>query len=109
MTLIFYLQGGDADTNGAVAGALLGCKLGASKIPETWISGLKHKKWLDKKINRSVKIRYFEVPDVRSSIVERIIYIYICLQIRNAWVFIDFYLFSEVYDKPKGILMFTSM
>ncbi|KAJ7375938.1 hypothetical protein OS493_037901 [Desmophyllum pertusum] len=40
-------EAGDADTNGAVAGALLGCKLGASKLPESWLSGLKHKKWLD--------------------------------------------------------------
>ena len=27
------LAGGDADTNGAVAGALLGCRLGFSQLP----------------------------------------------------------------------------
>lgn len=40
-------EGGDADTNGAVAGALLGCKLGASALPDTWLYGLKYKDWLD--------------------------------------------------------------
>lgn len=45
-------EGGDADTNGAVAGALLGCKLGASALPQSWLSGLKHKDWLDKYINQ---------------------------------------------------------
>ncbi|KAM7442122.1 hypothetical protein ABFA07_008861 [Porites harrisoni] len=40
-------EGGDADTNGAVAGALLGCKLGASALPATWLNGLKYKDWLD--------------------------------------------------------------
>ena len=44
---LFLLQAGDADTNGAVAGALLGCKLGASKLPDSWLNGLKHKDWLD--------------------------------------------------------------
>ncbi|XP_078343352.1 ADP-ribosyl-[dinitrogen reductase] glycohydrolase-like [Oculina patagonica] len=39
-------EAGDADTNGAVAGALLGCKLGASKLPDSWRDKLKHKDWL---------------------------------------------------------------
>lgn len=47
---IFVFQGGDADTNCAVAGALLGCKLGVSKIPDSWLKGLCHKEWLDKQI-----------------------------------------------------------
>lgn len=45
-------EGGDADTNGAVAGALLGCKLGASALPPSWLHGLKHKDWLDQHIDR---------------------------------------------------------
>ncbi|PFX16366.1 uncharacterized protein LOC111342294 [Stylophora pistillata] len=45
-------EAGDADTNGAVAGALLGCKLGASKLPESWLNELLHKKWLDEKIEK---------------------------------------------------------
>ncbi|UCC83915.1 MAG: ADP-ribosylglycohydrolase family protein [Gemmatimonadota bacterium] len=32
--------GGDTDTNGAVAGAVLGAKFGASAIPQRWIEGL---------------------------------------------------------------------
>ena len=48
----FLLQAGDADTNGAVAGALLGCKLGASKLPDSWLDGLRHKDWLDGHINK---------------------------------------------------------
>lgn len=43
--LIF--QGGDADANAAVAGALLGCKLGLSAIPASWIESLHHRRWLD--------------------------------------------------------------
>ncbi|KAL3868594.1 hypothetical protein ACJMK2_041395 [Sinanodonta woodiana] len=51
------MHAGDADTNGAVAGALLGCKLGHfEKIPNTWLSNLKHKVWLDDKIEK-----YFEI------------------------------------------------
>jgi len=32
--------GGDTDTNGAVAGALLGARFGASQIPPRWLAGL---------------------------------------------------------------------
>lgn len=45
-------QGGDADTNACVAGAMLACKLGLDKIPPTWKNGLKHKEWLDAHIQR---------------------------------------------------------
>jgi ADP-ribosylglycohydrolase len=41
-----FQQGGDADTNGAVAGALLGCLLGYTKIPKSWIDNLIHKDYL---------------------------------------------------------------
>ncbi|XP_046563707.1 uncharacterized protein YegU-like [Haliotis rubra] len=50
------MEGGDADTNGAVAGALLGCKLGMSALPVSWVSKLKHKDWLDEKIETFLKI-----------------------------------------------------
>lgn len=33
-------KGGDADTNGAVAGALLGAKYGLGGIPDRWVDGL---------------------------------------------------------------------
>ena len=32
-------EGGDADTNGAVAGALLGCKLGKAGLPKIMVGG----------------------------------------------------------------------
>ena len=48
----FLFQGGDADANAAVAGALLGCKLGFPAIPQSWIEGLKYKGWLDDLVNR---------------------------------------------------------
>ncbi|XP_061193948.1 ADP-ribosyl-[dinitrogen reductase] glycohydrolase-like isoform X1 [Saccostrea echinata] len=46
------MQGGDADTNASVAGALLGCKLGLEAIPQSWKENLVHKEWLDQKIDR---------------------------------------------------------
>ena len=33
--------GGDADTNGAVAGALLGARFGAGGIPSEWLRGMR--------------------------------------------------------------------
>ena len=50
-------KAGDADTNGATAGALLGCKLGVGKIPDTWLNGLVNKPWLDKHIERYKHIK----------------------------------------------------
>ncbi|XP_077977964.1 ADP-ribosylarginine hydrolase Tri1-like [Glandiceps talaboti] len=43
-------EGGDADTNGAVAGALLGCNVGYDKLPTSWRDELRHKGWLDKMV-----------------------------------------------------------
>lgn len=44
---------GDADTNGAVAGALLGCKLQkTSHLPASWYNNLKHRQWLNEQIAR---------------------------------------------------------
>ncbi|KAL3868571.1 hypothetical protein ACJMK2_041372 [Sinanodonta woodiana] len=50
------LNGGDADTNGAVAGALLGCKLGTKDdIHQPWLLGLRNKSWLDVQIDQYVR------------------------------------------------------
>ena len=38
--LKIVLSGGDADTNAAVAGAILGAKFGINQIPEEWKDGL---------------------------------------------------------------------
>ncbi|XP_037047819.1 uncharacterized protein LOC119082395 [Bradysia coprophila] len=40
------LEAGDADTNAAVAGALLGCRLGFKGLPSQWLNGLRHRKFL---------------------------------------------------------------
>jgi ADP-ribosylglycohydrolase len=48
-------EGGDADTNAAVAGSVLGCYLGYANLPKDWLSCLIHKKWLDEKIYIFVK------------------------------------------------------
>ncbi|XP_071960644.1 ADP-ribosyl-[dinitrogen reductase] glycohydrolase-like [Antedon mediterranea] len=50
------MEAGDADTNGAVAGALLGCKLGASGLPASWQDELKHREWLDTQILNFIKV-----------------------------------------------------
>lgn len=50
--LLLPCQGGDADSNACVAGAMLGCKLGLEKIPDSWKTGLKYRDWLDEKIDR---------------------------------------------------------
>jgi ADP-ribosylglycohydrolase len=49
------MEGGDSDTNGAAAGALLGAWLGYSTLPSHWSDGLAHKNWLINKIGRLTK------------------------------------------------------
>lgn len=45
------LEGGDADTNAAVAGAILGAAQGMEGLPQDWLSKLPNKDWLNIKIN----------------------------------------------------------
>ncbi|CRG89128.1 hypothetical protein PISL3812_06164 [Talaromyces islandicus] len=40
------MQGGDADTNACIAGAVLGAWIGNSGLPPTWRDGLDHNRWL---------------------------------------------------------------
>eukprot|EP00927_Polykrikos_kofoidii_P068772 TRINITY_DN64100_c0_g1_i1.p1 TRINITY_DN64100_c0_g1~~TRINITY_DN64100_c0_g1_i1.p1 ORF type:complete len:473 (-),score=78.46 TRINITY_DN64100_c0_g1_i1:67-1485(-) len=42
------MAGGDADTNAAVAGALLGCVVGAQQLPAGWLQALPHRAWLER-------------------------------------------------------------
>ena len=48
--------GGDADTNAAVACAVLGAKYGYSSIPNEYIEGLLYKESLDKTIDSLLNI-----------------------------------------------------
>ncbi|KAF7133809.1 hypothetical protein CNMCM5793_005221 [Aspergillus hiratsukae] len=43
------LCGGDADTNAAVAGSLLGALIGFNALPASWKGGLMHAQWLSRK------------------------------------------------------------
>ncbi|KAF9936978.1 hypothetical protein BGZ65_001908 [Modicella reniformis] len=46
------LQGGDADTNDAVMGSLLGARFGLERgIPKSWWTGLKHIAWLESTVD----------------------------------------------------------
>lgn len=42
------LEAGDADTNCAVAGALLGGRLGMKGLPSEWLTGLRNREFLMK-------------------------------------------------------------
>jgi len=51
----FTLEGGDADTNCAVIGALLGCYLGRDCLPSAWLK-FENYTWLTDRINRVLKL-----------------------------------------------------
>ncbi len=67
------LEGGDADTNASVAGAILGAKFGYSGIPNHLTKSLLHKEELEEKTNqlilllriRDLKIQYFELELIK--------------------------------------------
>jgi ADP-ribosylglycohydrolase len=65
------MQGGDADTNAAAAGALLGAWLGFSRLPANWSEGIKHREWLmEKTLALSSLVGVSEVvyePDVKEN------------------------------------------
>lgn len=48
--LKIVLSGGDADTNAAVAGAILGAKFGIDQIPDEWKDGLLYASMLHNKV-----------------------------------------------------------
>jgi len=50
------LEAGDADTNGAVAGALIGALVGFRALPAQWIAQLIHPTWLNTKIKSLLDI-----------------------------------------------------
>ena len=54
------LKGGDADTNAAVAGAYLGCKVGFDALPQHLVTGLKFYSWLLEKTELLIDKIYIE-------------------------------------------------
>lgn len=46
LTTELVMQGGDADTNACVAGALLGAWAGFSRLPRDWVEGMRNGQWL---------------------------------------------------------------
>ncbi|TPX55477.1 hypothetical protein PhCBS80983_g05286 [Powellomyces hirtus] len=56
------MEAGDADTNGAVAGALVGCKVGYENLPHDWLDGLKNREWIGERLNALLE-RVFEGLD----------------------------------------------
>jgi ADP-ribosylglycohydrolase len=48
------MEAGDADTNAAVAGALVGAAVGFSALPQNRIQQLLHLSWLENKLNRFI-------------------------------------------------------
>lgn len=49
-------EGGDADTNAAVAGAVYGAKVGFAGLPERLLAGLVHRDWLARKADLIVSL-----------------------------------------------------
>lgn len=44
-------EGGDADTNAAVSGALMGCYIGYKNLPKEWIRSFEHLEWLEANVD----------------------------------------------------------
>lgn len=49
-------EAGDADTNGAVVGGLMGAKLGFKALPERWVTGLANRAFLDERVNSLLEL-----------------------------------------------------
>jgi ADP-ribosylglycohydrolase len=49
-------EGGDADTNAAVAGSLLGARFGFSNIPDEWVKGLAQETELYSRVDRLIAL-----------------------------------------------------
>lgn len=56
------MAGGDSDTNGAVAGSLLGAVFGYSNLPHQWREDLKHRDWLVSKADAALYLVLREGP-----------------------------------------------
>jgi ADP-ribosylglycohydrolase len=58
-------EGGDADTNGCIAGSILGSKFGYSAIPNKWINGLLDREELELRTKKYIeKLQQLRLTDV---------------------------------------------
>lgn len=66
--LAIVREGGDADTNAAVAGALVGCALGVDALPQQWVSGMPHLAWLNDRVDRLLAVMgLVDRPDIAAA------------------------------------------
>jgi len=49
-------EAGDADTNGAVCGALYGAKVGYTHLPQRWLASMPFKEWMDRKVVKLIQL-----------------------------------------------------
>lgn len=63
--------GGDTDTNGAIAGGLLGAAYGKSAIPQRWVEKLEYAPRIQAVSARLADVRFENGPPPRSPVVER--------------------------------------
>jgi len=61
------MAAGDSDTNGAVAGSLLGTLFGYSNLPVDWVHDLEHKNWLLSKADAAIYLSLCEGPPYDST------------------------------------------
>ncbi|KAI8968360.1 hypothetical protein BDF20DRAFT_177082 [Mycotypha africana] len=58
MLMDIVMQGGDADTNAATAGAMLGARFGYSLLPTEWVVGMRRWEWLEDKVDEFCSLLY---------------------------------------------------
>jgi ADP-ribosylglycohydrolase len=55
-------EGGDADTNAAVAGALLGARFGYNNIPQQWVKELVYEQQLNNRVEKVIAQTQKKIP-----------------------------------------------
>lgn len=60
-------EGGDADTNAAVAGALLGARFGYESLPKKWVDELIYKQELDNRVERLIFLCNYRNSEANTS------------------------------------------
>jgi len=61
--LNIILEGGDADCNAAIAGALIGTYAGYKALPKTWVKCLPHRDWMDDMVDKYTDALLYKDPE----------------------------------------------